>query len=54
MADWCEVHPKYSAKREPNSVCGKCWSLWLLRCPERKGEDRMIAQEMKEEDTCRK
>lgn len=33
---WCEEHPRYEAKREPNSLCGRCYELWYLRCPERK------------------
>lgn len=34
MADYCNVHPRYSAKRAPNSICGTCWKLYFLRCPE--------------------
>lgn len=37
--DWCRTHPTYSAKREPNSLCGRCWTLYLYRCPERKPGD---------------
>lgn len=38
MADWCGEHPRYSAKRKPNSLCGKCWALWFIRNPEFKVE----------------
>lgn len=34
MADYCKQHPRYSAKKEPNSLCGKCFELWFIRCPE--------------------
>lgn len=33
---WCQSHPRYSAKREPNSLCGSCWILYFYRCPEEK------------------
>lgn len=36
MSHYCKSHPQYSAKREPNSLCGECWKLWHYRCPERK------------------
>lgn len=38
MSDWCVSHPKYSAKRKPNSLCGRCWALWFIRNPEEKIE----------------
>ncbi len=34
MSEWCPTHPKYSAKRQPKSLCGHCWKLWLLKNPE--------------------
>lgn len=36
MSHWCATHPRYSAKRQPNSLCGDCWKLWFLRNPEEK------------------
>lgn len=36
MSHWCKLHPRYEAKREPNSVCGDCWHLWHLKNPELK------------------
>lgn len=36
MSHWCKSHPRYSAKREPNSLCGDCWAIWFYRCPEAK------------------
>lgn len=30
MSHWCEQHPKYSAKRKPGSLCGKCWACQEL------------------------
>ena len=38
MSHWCEQHPKYSAKRKPGSLCGKCWALFFLKNPEEKQE----------------
>jgi hypothetical protein len=49
MSDYCEEHHRYSAKREPNSICGTCWSLWHLRCPELKHDGERIRQEHAEE-----
>ena len=40
MSDWCPTHKTYSAKREPNSVCGKCWQIYLYRNPEVKGPEQ--------------
>jgi hypothetical protein len=40
MSNWCQSHPTYSAKREPNSLCGKCWSLFNLKNPERRGPEQ--------------
>lgn len=40
MSHYCTSHPRYSAKKEPNSLCGRCYELWHLRCPERKEEDQ--------------
>lgn len=40
MSHWCKSHPRYEAKREPNSVCGDCWHLWHLKNPELKMENR--------------
>jgi hypothetical protein len=42
MSQWCQSHPTYSAKKEPNSLCGKCWSLWFYRCPEEQGKQSML------------
>lgn len=36
MSHYCKAHPRYSAKREPNSLCGECWRLYFYRCPEAK------------------
>lgn len=33
MVRQCKSHPRYKAKREPNSVCGDCWLLWYLKHP---------------------
>ncbi len=43
--DWCNQHPRYSAKRQPNSICGRCWSLWFLRNPEDKLENQGLRDE---------
>lgn len=45
MSDWCSSHPRYSAKREPNSICGTCWSLWHLRNPELKHDGGRILRD---------
>lgn len=43
MSDYCPQHPRYSAKRAPNSLCGNCFRLWFLRNPELKHDgERMI------------
>lgn len=34
--NWCQQHPRYEAKRKPNSLCGRCWSLFFLKNPEEK------------------
>ena len=39
MSHFCKVHPTYSAKREPNSLCGTCWTLYFYRCPEQRVHD---------------
>lgn len=44
MSNWCQSHPTYSAKREPNSICGECWKLWLYRCPEAKIDELTISR----------
>lgn len=36
MADYCKSHPRYSAKRMPKSLCGKCFELYFLAHPEDK------------------
>jgi len=36
MSNWCQTHPKYSAKRAPRSLCGDCWRLYFLKNPEEK------------------
>jgi hypothetical protein len=38
MSHWCASHPRYEAKRPPGSLCGECWKLYLLRCPEHNQE----------------
>lgn len=43
--NWCAAHPKYSAKRQPNSLCGDCWRLWFLRCPELRHDARRVLSE---------
>lgn len=48
MSDYCPSHPRYSAKREPNSLCGKCFELWHLRCPELKHDGERIEMEAEE------
>lgn len=45
MSSYCPEHPRYSAKRAPNSSCGKCWSLWHLRCPELKHDGKRILRD---------
>jgi hypothetical protein len=45
MSHYCETHPRYEAKREPNSICGNCWQLYFLRCPEIKHDYRRIVQD---------
>jgi hypothetical protein len=36
MSHFCTVHPRYEAKRAPNSICGKCWQLFFYKNPELK------------------
>lgn len=36
MSNWCRSHPKYEAKRKPQSLCGQCWKLYFLCNPEKK------------------
>ncbi len=45
MSHYCKEHPRYSGKREPNSVCGTCWTLWYLRCPELKHDGNRILRD---------
>jgi hypothetical protein len=40
MSHWCVDHPKYEAKREPNAACGRCYELWRLCNPERRGPEQ--------------
>lgn len=42
MSHYCASHPRYEAKREPNSLCGRCWKLWHLRCPEQRHDGERI------------
>lgn len=42
MSHWCQSHPKYEAKREPNSLCGECWRLWFFKNPELKSSSRAL------------
>jgi len=49
MSEYCQVHPRYSARREPNSLCGRCWQLWHLRCPEIKHDGERIKADQAEE-----
>jgi len=34
MSDYCPTHKRYSAKRQPKSICGQCWKLYFLKNPE--------------------
>jgi hypothetical protein len=36
MSHFCQTHPRYEAKREPNSTCGDCWQLYHYKNPELK------------------
>ncbi|MDH5667851.1 MAG: hypothetical protein OEY86_07570 [Nitrospira sp.] len=45
MSDWCKEHPRYSAKRTPNSVCGRCWVLYFIKNPEEKDRLRETYRE---------
>ena len=36
MSHFCRSHPRYEAKREPNSICGACWQLYFYKNPEAK------------------
>lgn len=36
MMAWCKTHPRCSAKRMPNSLCGRCFQLYFLKNPEEK------------------
>lgn len=42
MSHWCKQHPRYAAKRMPNSLCRKCFLLFFLKNPEDK--DRLREQ----------
>ena len=45
MADWCQDHPRYSARRPPRSLCGRCWQLWFYTNPEdgrRNDKERVV------------
>lgn len=46
MSEWCAEHPRYSAKRRPNSLCGRCWQLWFFRNPEDRQEIRETYSEL--------
>ena len=46
--NWCPTHKTYSAKREPNSLCGNCWQLWGYRNPEWKYDSMRISMELLE------
>lgn len=48
MSDWCQSHPTYSAKRPPNSLCGRCFQLYFLRNPELKHDGERIKAEKAE------
>jgi hypothetical protein len=58
MSHFCTVHPRYEAKREPNSLCGKCWLLFFYKNPEQKREfrdtytKRSWKRELQEEQQC--
>lgn len=45
MSDYCKEHPRYSAKRAPNSLCGDCFKLWFLKNPELKHDGARIEAE---------
>jgi hypothetical protein len=49
MSDWCPTHTRYSAKRPPNSLCGKCWELYFYHCPEDRDRYTRAAQVKLEE-----
>jgi len=36
MADFCKDHPRYSGKRQPQSACWRCWTLYFWGHPEEK------------------
>lgn len=46
MSDWCKAHPRYSAKRMPKSLCGKCWSLYFIKNPEERCIIRQAVADM--------
>jgi hypothetical protein len=46
--NWCKTHPTYSAKREPNSICGACWRLYFYKNPEAKEVLKRTYQEAAE------
>lgn len=48
MSDYCKAHPRYSAKRPPNSLCGRCFELYFLRNPELKHDGARIGAEAME------
>lgn len=36
MSHYCGEHPRYEAKREPQSSCRLCWQLYFYKNPEAK------------------
>lgn len=46
MGDWCQSHPRYSAKRRPGSTCGRCWQLFFRKNPEEKTDVRESYDEL--------
>lgn len=48
MSHWCTQHPKYEAKRQPNSLCGRCWQLYFFSHPEEKPPTPTIENQGKE------
>ena len=45
MSHYCGEHPRYEAKREPQSSCRLCWKLYLYKNPEAKADLQRTYQE---------
>ena len=48
MSHYCKSHPRYEAKREPNSICGRSWELFSYKNPEAKDVRKRTYQEAAE------